>query len=81
MDKKEFYNSLTSYKASMKQAKTMLEMGLISADDYTKIDTILAQKYGLNSCSIYAGNCLINSSNRGNIHTEEVFMTNENNRN
>ena len=79
MDKLEFYDAVISYKASMKQAKTMLERGLISADDYAKIDTKLAQKYGLNSCSIYVQNELICSKNRGNIHTEEVFITNESN--
>lgn len=79
MDKFEFYESVTSYKASMKQAQIMLERGLISTVDYAKIDTKLAQKYGLNSCSIYAHNNLICSENRGNIHTEEVFITNEGN--
>ena len=79
MDKIKFYEAVTSYKASMKQAQTMLERGLISADDYAKIDTKLAQKYGLNSCSIYVQNELICSKNRGNIHTEEVFVTNESN--
>ena len=79
MDKLKFYEAVTSYKASMKQAQTMLERGLISADDYAKIDTKLAQKYGLNSCSIYVQNELICSKNRGNIHTEEVFITNESN--
>ncbi|MBS7298117.1 MAG: hypothetical protein KIG65_03440 [Eubacteriales bacterium] len=79
MDKFEFYEAVTSYKASMKQAQIMLERGLISADDYAKIDTKLAQKYGLNSCSVYAHNNLIYSENRGNIHTEEVFITNESN--
>lgn len=79
MDKFEFYEAVTSYKASMKQAQIMLERGLISADDYAKIDTKLAKKYGLNSCSVYAHNNLIYSENRGNIHTEEVFITNESN--
>ena len=79
MDRTEFYKALTSYKTSLKQAKTMLERGLISADDYAKIDTKLAQKYGLNSCSIYVQNELLCSKNRGNIHTEEVFVTNESN--
>ena len=79
MDKIKFYETVTSYKASMKQAQTMLERGLISADDYAKIDTKLAQKYGLNSCSIYVKNALLYSGNRGNIHTEEVFVTNESN--
>ena len=51
MDKQKFYEAVTSYKASMKQAQTMLERGLISADDYAKIDTKLAQKYETEKCS------------------------------
>ena len=79
MDKRGFYEAVTSYKASMKQAEIMLDRGIITADDYAKIDTKLAQKYGLNSCSIYVQNELLCSKNRGNIHTEEVFVTNESN--
>ena len=33
--------------------KTMLERGLISADDYAKIDTKMAEKYGLKSSTIF----------------------------
>jgi len=81
MDKQKFYEAVTSYKASMKQAQTMLERGLISADDYAKIDTKLAQKYGLNSCSIYADNKLINIKYDGNIAHKEVLINNESNGN
>lgn len=81
MDKQKFYENVTSYKASMKQAQTMLERGLISADDYAKINTKLAQKYELNSCSIYADNRLINSRKDGNIHHKEVLIYNESNQN
>ena len=72
MERIEFYKALTSYKTSLKQAKTMLERGLISADDYAKIDTKLAQKYGINSCSIYAQNNWIYTPNDGNMSCEEV---------
>ena len=72
MERIEFYKDLTSYKTSLKQAKTMLERGLISADDYAKIDTKLAQKYGINSCSIYAPNNWIYKPNDGNMSCEEV---------
>ena len=72
MDNVEFYKNLIFYKSSMKQAKTMLEMGLISADDYAKIDTKIAQKYGVESCSIFADNGLIYTQNDGNIPHKEV---------
>ena len=78
MEITEYYKALTSYKASMKQAKTMLETGLISAEDYSKIDTKLAQKYGINSCSIFADNRLIYTEHDGNIPYEEVQNINEN---
>ena len=81
MDKLEFYDAVTSYKASMKQAKTMLERGLISADDYAKIDTKLAQKYNLSLCSIYVHNDLLYTKYDGNIPYKEVLTINENNKN
>ena len=81
MDKLEFYKAVTSYKASMKQAKIMLERGLISADDYAKIDTKLAQKYNLSLCSIYVHNDLLYTKYDGNIPYKEVLTINENNKN
>ena len=81
MDKLEFYEAVTSYKTSMKQAKTMLERGLISADDYAKIDTKLAQKYNLSLCSIYVHNDLQCTKHDGNIPYKEVLTINENNKN
>lgn len=81
MDKQKFYEAVTSYKASMKQAQTMLERGLISAEDYAKIDTKIAQKYGLNSCSIYVHNDLLCTKHDGNIPYEEVLTINESNKN
>ena len=81
MNNKEFYTALMSYKASIKQATILLEKGFISADDYAKINTILTEKYGLSSCSIFVGNTLINAEIGGNITSEEVHISNENNRN
>jgi len=72
MDSIELYKNVASYKASMKQAKTMLEIGLISAEDYSKINTRIAQKYGVESCSIFFDNGLIYSQNDGNIPHKEV---------
>lgn len=44
---------LASYLASMLQAKRMLAMGILTLEDYAKIDTIIAKKYGISSCSLY----------------------------
>ena len=52
MDKKYFEN-IYAYSLSMRMAKTMLKEGIISEEDYVKIDKIIADKYGINSCSIF----------------------------
>ena len=59
--------NLESYLASMMQAKKMLSNGVISSDDYIKIDTIIAEKYGISSCSLYRGIDLIHRDFNGNM--------------
>ena len=81
MNNKDFYTMLMLYKTSMNQAKTMFEKGFISADDYSEINTILADKYGLSSCSIFLENELINTEHGGNIASKEVLTDNESNKN
>ncbi len=64
---------LESYLTAMLQAKRMLLMGILTPEDFTVIDTIMADKYGVSSCSIYRGIDLIYSSVRGTMsHYEEV---------
>jgi len=41
------------YKTTVSVFKKWLAQGLISQVDYDVIDTIIAEKYGLSSCSIY----------------------------
>lgn len=50
---KSYKERLTAFRLSMSIANKMLENGVISKKDYANIDTILAQKYSVNSCSIY----------------------------
>ena len=59
--------NLESYLASMLQAKKMLSQGIISSDDYAKIDTIIAEKYVISSCSLYRGIDLIHRGFNGNM--------------
>ena len=59
--------NLESYLASMMQAKKMLSKGVVSSDDYIKIDTIIAEKYGISSCSLYRGIDLIHRDFNGNM--------------
>ena len=58
---------LESYLASMLQAKQMMSMGILTSDDYAAIDTIMNEKYGISSCSLYRGIDLIYDGFRGNI--------------
>lgn len=62
-----YRTNLESYLASMTQAKKMRSLGIISSDDYAKIDTIIAEKYGISSCSLYRGIDLIHSGYNGNM--------------
>ena len=68
-----YRNRLESYLASMLQAKQMLLMGILTPEDYAAIDTIMNEKYGISSCSLYRGIDLIYDGFRGNMsHYEEV---------
>ena len=68
----EYRARLEQYLSSMIQAKQMLAEGIISLEDYTKIDTILAQKYGLESCNLYRGIDLLYAETNGTMPHEEV---------
>ena len=59
--------NLESYLASMLQAKKMLSQGILTPEDYAKIDTIIAKKYGISSCSLYRGIDLIYIEIDGNM--------------
>lgn len=50
------YENICAYKRTMLIANNLLISGIISAEDYRKIDKIIADKYGINSCSIYREN-------------------------
>lgn len=66
---------ILGYKSAMAQARQMLSGGIINADEYAIIDTMMAEKYGLSSCSLFRENDLIYSSIRGNMsHYEGVTI-------
>ncbi len=44
---------VAAYRTAMSIIKEMLKKGLISADDYAKIDTKMTEKYGLKSSTIF----------------------------
>ena len=69
---------LERYLASMLQAKKMLSMGVLTPEDYAHIDTIMAKKYGISSCSIYRGINLLYDAVGGNMaHYKEVSLCKE----
>ena len=45
--------NLESYLASMLQAKRMLTKGIITPSDFVKIDSVIAEKYGIPANSLY----------------------------
>ena len=49
----DFRERLTAYQTAMSLARNMLRQGIISEDDYRKIDTIVAKKHRVSSCSIF----------------------------
>lgn len=66
------------YKSAMAQARRMLSAGIINEDEYVIIDTTMAEKYGLSSCSLFRDNDLLYSSIRGNMsHYEGVTKCQE----
>ena len=73
-----YRNRLESYLASMLQAKQMLSMGILTPEDYAAIDTIMNEKYGISSCSLYRGIDLIYDGFRVNMsHYKEVTQCQE----
>lgn len=53
-----------NYLNAITQAKSMLSEGIISWDEYLKIEEKMAEKYNLEKTSLYRANDLINSSFR-----------------
>ena len=58
-------DAILRYKASMVVFKNWLATGMISTTDLLEINTILAQKYGLSTHSIFLENDLLCEENRG----------------
>ena len=63
------------YKSAMAQARRMLSASIITEAEYAIIDTMMAEKYGLSSCSLFRENDLLYNSIRGNMsHYEGVTI-------
>lgn len=49
----DMLDRVTAYRTAMSLAKEMLNRGIICPEEYAVIDTIMAKKYGLSSCTIW----------------------------
>ena len=50
---KELYDKVVTYRISMSVIKSMLKSNIITAQEYSEIDTIIARENGLSSCTIF----------------------------
>ena len=49
----EITQRILAYRQAMSLAKAMLQRGIITAEEYAEIDTIMTKKYGLFSTTIF----------------------------
>ena len=49
----DFYHRLFRYQMVMAWARNLLNQSLITKAEYARIDTMMAKKYGISSCSIF----------------------------
>ena len=50
---KELYDKVCAYRISMSVIKSMLKSNIITTQEYSEIDTIIARENGLSSCIIF----------------------------
>ena len=53
MTKSELFDRMYRYQRVMSWVRSLLKQSLISKKEYTRIDTMMAKKYDVSSCSIY----------------------------
>lgn len=49
----EYQKKIAAYRMVMSLVKSMLVEGIITAKEYAIIDTMMTEKYGLSSCTIF----------------------------
>lgn len=64
---KALYEKVTEYRTALAVTKEMLTKGIISDEDYAVICTVLAEKCGLKSSTIFSEIDLISAEDHGNI--------------
>lgn len=53
MIQNEMFDKIFRYQTIMAWARSLLKQALITKSEYAKIDTMMARKYGVSSCSIF----------------------------
>lgn len=53
MTKSDCFDKFLRYQTVMSWVRSLLAKSLITKTEYTKIDTMMAKKYGVSSCSIF----------------------------
>lgn len=56
METDEYIRQIVRYRIAMSMARSMLDKGIITPEEYAKIDTIMAKKAGISSCTIFSDN-------------------------
>ena len=49
----ELFDKIYRYQMVMSWVRSLLSQSLITKTEYAKIDTMMAEKYGVSSCSIF----------------------------
>lgn len=49
----EYERKIIAYRMAVSLAKSMLKQGIITAEEYAEIDTIMAKKYSVSLCTIF----------------------------
>ena len=49
----EYRQHLIAYQTTMSIVRQMLDRGIITEEEYHKIDTIIAERHSISLCSIY----------------------------
>ena len=64
---KQLFEKVKAYKTGLALMKEMRSVGVITDEDYRIMCTVLAEKHGLKSSTIFAEFDLISVENNGNI--------------
>ena len=64
---KQLFEKVKAYKTGLAIMKEMRSAGIINDEDYRIMCTVLAEKHGLKSCTIFSEFDLISFDNNGNI--------------